>query len=212
VKLYYAPGACSLASHIVLREIGRPFDLERVDLGSHRTSSGCDFMLVNPKGSVPALRLDGGRGELLTETVAILGYLADLAPEKNLAPPNITMARYRLTEMLVFLATEVHKPFAPLIHRVGSAKVESAARTRILDRLLYLQDHLGARTFLMGPQFTVADAYLFVMLQWCHRYGLDLTLFPELEAYERRVMARPSVQQALSAEGLPIAGRYAKSA
>ena len=211
MKLYYSPGACSLASHIVLREIGRPFDLERVDLKSHRTSSGCDFLLINPKGYVPALRLDGGGGELLTENVAVLNYLADLAPEKDLAPPNCTMQRYRLIEKLTFISTELHKQFAPLIHRAG-AKAESAARAKISDRLLYLQDHLGDRPYLMGAKFTVADAYLFVMLLWCDEHGIDLSMFPTLEAYEHRLAERPAIAAALASEGLHAVQRYRHSA
>ena len=201
MKLFYSPGACSLAAHIALREIGKPFDLERVDLQSHRTASGCDFLVINPKGYVPALRLDGGGGELLSETVAVLSYLADLAPDQQLAPPNGTMARYRLLEKLTFLSTEVHKQFAPLLHKTG-ARAESAARAKIADRLLYLQDHLGDRPFLMGARFSVADAYLFVLLQWCGHQGIDLAMFPELDAYEHRLAARPTIAAAMSTEGL----------
>ena len=201
MKLFYSPGACSLAAHIALREIGKPFDLERVDLTSHRTASGCDFMVINPKGYVPALRLDGGGGEILSETIAVLSYLADLAPDQQLAPPNGTRPRYRLLEKLTFLSTEVHKQFAPLVHKTG-ARVESAARAKIADRMLYLQDHLGNRPFLMGARFSVADAYLFVMLQWCGHHGIDLSMFPELDAYEHRLAARPSIAAAMIAEGL----------
>ena len=158
-------------------------------------------MVINPKGYVPALRLDGGGGEMLSETIAVLSYLADLAPEQQLAPPNGTMSRYRLLEKLTFLSTEVHQQFALLLHQTG-ARVESAARAKIADRLLYLQDHLGDRPFLMGARFSVADAYLFVMLQWCGHHGIDLSMFPDLDAYEHRLAARPSIAAAMSAEGL----------
>lgn len=210
MKLYYSPGACSLGPHIVLREIGRPFDLERVDLKTHRTASGADYMLVNPKGYVPALRLDNG--EVLTEAAVVLQYLADLAPEKKLAPSNLTMQRYRLNEMVHFISTELHKQFGPLFKKNAGPKAEVAARGAIGERLLYLQDHLADQGYLMGPQFTIADAYLFVMLTWADKMNMDLRMWPVLEDYEQRIADRPAVQAALDAEGLKIRQRYRDSA
>jgi glutathione S-transferase len=162
MKLYYSPGACSLSPHIVLREAGRRFDLERVDLRTHRTASGLDYLAVNPKGYVPALQLDGPGTPILTEGPAIVQYIADLAPEARLVPPSGTFARYHLQEWLNFLATELHKPFQPLLDRTfpRSAVVAEHLRGKIGRRLLYLQDVLDDRAFLMGETVTVADAYL----------------------------------------------------
>lgn len=206
MKLYYAPGACSLAPHIVLRETGRRFDLEMVDLASHRTETGCDFMLVNPKGYVPALRLENG--EILTEAVVIMQYLADLTPEKKLVPPHMTASRYRLDEMMHFIATEIHKQFGPLFKKQFGEKAQVAARAALGERFLYLQDLLKDQGYLMGAQFTIADAYLFVMLTWADKMDLDLRLWPVLEDYEQRIADRPSVQAALQTEGLTIRQRY----
>jgi glutathione S-transferase len=202
MKLYYAPGACSLAPHIALREADRRFDLERVDLRTHRTASGCDYTLINPKGYVPALQLDGPGSPVLTEAAVVLQYIADLAPEAMLAPANGTQARYRMQELLGFLATELHKQFGPLFDSTTPRAVQSKQRGKISDRLLYLQDVLDDRAFLMGESFTIADAYLFVMLQWAGTHDIDLQLYPNLDDYEARIMERPAVQLALAAEGL----------
>lgn len=202
MKLYYAPGACSLAPHIALREADRRFDLERVDLRTHRTASGGDYTLVNPKGYVPALQLDGPGSPILTEAAVVLQYIADLAPEARLAPAQGTLARYHLNELLNFLSSELHKQFGPLFDAKTPRSVQEHQRGKIADRLLYLQDVLSDRAYLMGETFTVADAYLFVMLQWCNAHGVDLALFPNLDDYEGRVVARPAVEMALAAEGL----------
>jgi glutathione S-transferase len=217
MRLYYAPGACSLSPHIVLREAGRRFDLERVDLRTHRTASGADFLTINPKGYVPALQLDGPGSPILTEGPAIVQYIADLAPDSHLAPPSGTFARYYLQEWLNFISSEIHKPFSLLSERslsersIGERALPAAAAERqrgnIGKRLLYLQDVLNDRAFVMGERFTVADAYLFVMLQWCGPHGIDLALYPTLDDYEARIAQRKAVQAALSAEGLR--GRHA---
>jgi len=212
MKLYYAPGACSLSPHIVLREAERRFDLERVDLKTHRTSSGGDYLAINPKGYVPALQLDGPGSPILTEGPAIVQYIADLAPDAHLAPPNGTFARYHLQEWLNFISTEVHKQFGPLFSAATPPAVAERQRGQISRRFLYLQDVLDDRAFLMGETFTVADAYLFVMLQWCGVHGIDLGLYPNLDDYESRIAARPAVQAALSAEGLLEHHRYRRSA
>src|SRR5882672_5089635 len=161
MKLYYSPGACSLAAHIAAKEEGLALDLIRVDLKTHRTERGEDYRRLNPKGYVPALELDDG--SLLTENVAILPFIADQRPEAGLAPPPETMARTRLIEWLAFLATELHKSFGPIFHH-GDDVLEAEARNTIEKWLAYIADRLAGRDFLMGEHFTVADAYLFVML------------------------------------------------
>jgi glutathione S-transferase len=211
MKLYYAPGACSLASHIALREAGRHFDLERVDLKTHRTSAGADFMLINPRGYVPALQLDGGHGDVLVENAAILQYIGDLAPEKWLVPANVTFARYQLQSWLSFIGGEIHKQFGPLFHKPTEA-VAAQQRGKIGERFLYLEEVLVDRAYLMGERFTVADAYLFVMLQWCDKFHIDLQLYPNLDDYEHRISQRPAVRAAMSAEGLQGRHHWKKSA
>lgn len=212
MKLYYAPGACSLAPHIALREGQRRFDLERVDLKSHRTASGGDFTIINPKGYVPALQLDGAGSMVLTEVGAILQYVADLAPAAHLAPQSGTFARYHLQEWLSFISGELHKQFGPLFVPTTPAAVAERQRGKIGDRLLYLQDVLNDRAYLLGESFTVADAYLFVMLQWCPNHGIDVQQYPNLDDYESRLARRPAVVAALSAEGLLAQHRYRRSA
>ena len=209
MKLYYAPGACSLSPHIVLREADRRFDLERVDLKTHRTASGIDYRTINPKGYVPALQLDG---DILTEGPAIVQYIADLAPEARLAPPSGTFARYHLQEWLNFVSTELHKQFSSLINPRTPEAYAAIARSKIGERFLYLETVLDDRAFLMGETFTVADAYLFVMLEWCVPQGIDLGLYPRLDAYESRIANRPAVQAAMAAEGILEHHRYRRSA
>jgi glutathione S-transferase len=212
MKLYYSPGACSLSPHIVLREAERRFDLERVDLKTHRTASGADYMTINRKGTVPALQLDGPDSPILTEVPAIVQYIGDLAPEKHLVPPNGTFIRYHLQEWLSFISTEIHKQFSPLFDVKTPPSYASHLRGKISSRFLYLQDVLEDRAFLMGETFTVADAYLFVMLQWCGRQGIDIEMYPNLDDYEHRIADRPAVQAALAAEGLLSRHTYRRSA
>ena len=202
MKLYYAPGACSLAPHIALREAERNFDLERVDLTAHRTAGGRDFLEVNPKGYVPVLELDGPGSELLTEAQVILQYVADLAPDRALIPVTGTFARYRAQEWLAFIATELHKQFGPLFDPKTPAATTTFQRGKIADRLLYLGDVLGSQGYVMGEQFTVCDAYLFTMLQWCTKLGIDLSLWPNVDDYETRLAERPAIVASLAAEGL----------
>jgi len=209
MKLYYSPGACSLSPHIVLREAERRFDLERVDLQTHRTSSGGDYRLVNPKGYVPALQLDGPGSEVLTEGPAIVQYIADLVPDARLAPPNGTFARYHLQEWLNFISTEIHKQFSPLWKPDTPDRFASKLRGKIGERFSYLQEVLADRGFLMGETFTVADAYLFTMLQWCDRAGIDLAIWPNLDDYEFRLSRRPAIIEAMSAEGVVARHRWA---
>jgi len=211
MKLYYSPGACSLAPHIALREADRHFDLERVDLKTHRTSSGADFMLINPRGYVPALQLDGNTSDVLVEAGVVLQYIADLAPDKMLAPPNGTFARYHLMSWLTFISSELHKQFGPLFHGAPE-KVQAQQRGKISERFLYLEDVLTDRAFLMGERFMICDAYLFVMLQWADRFHMDLAMYPNLDDYEYRIWQRPAVQAAMGAEGLTGRHHYKKTA
>ena len=211
MKLYYSPGACSLAPHIALREAGRHFDLERVDLKTHRTSAGSDFMLINPRGYVPALQLDGPDSDVLVENAALLQYIGDLAPEKLLVPPNGTFARYHLQSWLSFIGSEVHKQFSPLFGKL-TEQVAAHQRGKIGERFLYLEEVLLDRGFLMGERFTVADAYLFVMLQWSEKFSIDLQLYPNLDDYEFRISQRPAVRAAMAAEGLQGRHHWKKSA
>ncbi len=202
MKLFYSPGACSLGVHIALREAERTFDLERVDLKAHRTSSGADYYQINPKGYVPALRVDGPGSPILTEATAILQYIADLVPEKRLAPPCGTIGRYHLEEWLTFVSSEVHKAFGPLFHPDTPAPTAARARTVLGRRFSYINEALVDRPFLMGETFGIADAYLFAMLRWTERHELDLPMWPNLDAYFHRILQRPTVQASLVAEGL----------
>lgn len=199
MKLYYSPGACSLAPHIAAKEVGLALDLERVDLTTHRTEHGQDYRRLNPKGYVPALELDDGT--LLTENVAMLPFIADLRPEAGLAPAPETMARTRLLEWLAFLATELHKSFGPIFHR-GNDSLKAEARETIERWLAYVADQLAGRDFLMGEHFGVADAYLFVILRWSDIAKIPLVNYPVLSAYRARIAARPAVQAAIREERL----------
>jgi glutathione S-transferase len=212
MKLYYSPGACSLAPHIALREAGRNFDLERVDLATHRTAGGRDFLEINPKGYVPALELDGPGSELLTEAQVILQYVADLAPDRTLIPVTGTFARYHAQEWLAFISTELHKQFGPLFKPKTPEATQTFQRGKIADRLLYLGDVLGTQGYLMGEHFTVCDAYLFTMLQWCGKFGIDLSLWPNVDDYETKLAERPAIVAAMAAEGLHGRHQIRKSA
>jgi len=200
MKLYYSPGACSLSPHIVANEAGLAIDLEKVNLAEHKTESGQDYMAVNPKGYVPALRLDDG--SVLTEGPAIVQYLADQKPASGLAPAVGTIDRYRLQEWLNFIGTELHKSFSPLFNKASSDDVKNTAKTSINKRLGYLNDQLASRQYLMGGNFTVADAYAFTIVNWTNFVGIDLKPYPNVGAYMGRVAARPKVQETLKAEGL----------
>jgi len=202
MKLYYAPGAPSLAPHIALCEIDRSFELERVDLRTLRTASSGTYLAINPRGDLPALQLDEPGREMLTGTAATLLYLADLAPEHLLAPAAGTFARYHLISWLDFIALELHAHFEPLFAPETPAPVQVRARGKLGERFLYLADVLIDRAYLMGETFHVADAYLFAVLRWCERFELDLAIWPNLDDYFHRCLDRPAVQRALAAEGL----------
>ena len=200
MKLFLKPGACSLSPHIVLEELGLPYETEVVDLAKKTTASGQDYLAINPKGYVPALLLDGG--ELLTEGPAIVQYLADLAPEKRLAPANGSVARYQLQAWLTFIGTELHKSFSPFFNPKAPQEWKDIARANLERRLAYTAQQLEGQDYLLGSDFSVADAYLFTVLGWAKFIQLDLAAWPVLAAYQARVAARPAVQAALRAEGL----------
>ena len=199
MKLYYAPGVCSLSPHIVAREAGLPLTLVRVDNKNKKTESGEDYRAINPKGYVPLLELDNG--VRLSEGPAIVQYLADLAPAAKLAPANGTLERYQLQEWLNFITSEVHKQFSPLFDATMPEEAKEKFRTKLATRFEWIVQQLQGRDFLMGS-FTVADAYLFVVLRWTKFTGPDLARWPVLQAYVDRIAARPHVQEALKAEGL----------
>lgn len=200
MKLYYVPGVCSQASHIALREAGLAFELDKMDPATRRTATGENYLEANPKGSVPALRLDNG--EVLTEGAVILQYIADQAPASALAPANGTMPRYRLAEWLNYIASEVHKQYSPLFSPKLPPEWRENQVNLLNKRFDYLTQRLGSQPYLMGEQFTVADVYLFVVLGWSARLKIDLNPWPALKNYLTRIAARPAVQAALKAEGL----------
>jgi len=197
MKLYISPGACSMASNIALHEAGIQFELSKVDKRTKR-ADGVDFVTINPKGYVPALRLDDG--QVLTENVVVLQYIADLSPAAKLAPAAGTMERYRLQEWLSFINSELHKSFTPLFSSEATEDMKTYSRNNLAKRLAYLEGALGDKKYLMGDQFTIADAYLFTVLGWGSHVGVDLG--PKLKSYVDRVRARPHVIEAMTAEGL----------
>jgi glutathione S-transferase len=200
MKLYYMKGACSLASYISLNEAGIKFEAVEINHQTHKTRGGEDLNAINSKDYVPVLRLDNG--EILTENVAVLQYIADLNPAAKLAPAAGTFERYRLLEHLAYINSELHKNFGPLFNPSSSEDIKNFARANLKTRLDWLDKALGSKTFLMGEQFTVADAYLYVVLTWASHVGIDLGQWPALKRHNERVAARPHVIAARKAEGL----------
>ena len=200
MKLYYSPGACSMAPHIVLREAGYKFDLVKVDIPNKKTADGDDFWKVNPKGYVPALKLDDG--QVLTEVGVICQYLADQKPESGLAPKFGTMERYHLMEAVNFAATEVHKQIGALFNPKMTPEMKEVQLGVIERRLNALEKSLEGKQYSMGDKFCVADAYLFVVLNWTNMHKIDLGKWPNIKGFMGRVAARPAVQETLKAEGL----------
>lgn len=200
MKLFYSPGACSLSPHIVLNELGLPYSVEKVDLKRHTTADGADYYTINPKGYVPALQLDNG--EVLTEGPAIVQYLADQKPQANLLPPAGTLERARVQEWLNFIGTEVHKTLAALFN----PSITPEARNKTIDtfgkRLGFVEQALQGRDYLTGQTFSVADAYLFTIVNWAPMLGIDLSPWPTVVQFQKRVANRPAVQKTLQAEGL----------
>jgi glutathione S-transferase len=201
MKLYYSPGACSLSPHIVARELGIELALDKVDSRTKTiAATGQDFLAVNPKGYVPALELDSG--EVLTEGPAVVQYLADQKPEAGLIPPNGTLDRYRMQEMLGYINSEIHKTYSPLFNPKIPPELREERLAYLRKRYAFIEKQLANKTFLFGDQFTVADAYLFVVTNWSRAVKLDLSEFPNLLAFQRRVAARPAVKAAMIEEGL----------
>ncbi|GAA5443810.1 glutathione S-transferase GST-6.0 [Microbulbifer sp. NBRC 101763] len=198
MKLFYTPGACSLSPHIVALEAGIDLDLCKVDLKTHTMENGDDFRKINPKGYIPALQLEGG--EILTEGSTIVQFLAEQKPDAHLAPPVGSLAHYRLLEWLNFLSAEVHKLFKPLFWD-GAKDEQEQARESLLRRFDYIEKRLD-KDFLMGDEFSVADAYLYVLSRWMEAQQFDMARWPKLQAFQKRMSERPSVQQALQEEEL----------
>lgn len=200
MKLYYAPGACSLSPHIVSREAGLKLDLVQTSTKTHKLNDGGDFYAINPKGSVPVLELDNG--ERLTEGPAIVQYLADQAKNTQLAPAAGTLERYRLQEWLNFVTSELHKTYSPLFNPATPEEYKTMAKARLEDRYKIVDARLEGRDYLLGADFSAADAYLFTVTNWAKHVGVDLSAHKNLMAFMKRVAARPAVQEALKAEGL----------
>jgi glutathione S-transferase len=200
MKLYYSPAACSLSPHIALYEAGLKFDAILANTKTHKLADGTDYYTINPLGYVPLLELDDGTR--LTEGAAIVQYIADQAPEKNLAPANGTLPRYQLQSLLNFISTEIHKGFAPLFKPGVPLETQQMAKDGLANRLTWIDGQLAGKQYLMGDHFTVADGYLFNVTNWTAFVKIDLSPYANLVAYRERIAARPAVLQAMKAEGL----------
>lgn len=200
MKLYYAPGACSLSPHIILREAGLDFSIERVNLKEKKTEKGEDFLVINPKGQVPTLVLDNG--DQLTEGAVIVQYIADQKPDRNLIALPGSMKRYHQLEALNFISTELHKNYGALFSPNSPDETKEMAKTTLLKKFKYVDDVLAKQTFFAGDNFSVADAYLFTVSNWAKIVGVDLSQLTHLTSYLAKIAKRPKVQEALEAEGL----------
>jgi glutathione S-transferase len=200
MKLYYFPGACSLAPHIVLCETGLSYKIEKVDLTNKVTETGEDFLSINPKGFVPALRLDNG--QILTEAQVIVQYIADQAPAKNLVPLAGSLARYRVMEWLAYISTDLQKGFAPLFNPDTTDETRMTVEANLARQFDYVASKLEKSEYLVGDRYTIADAYLFTVLGWASYVEVDLDEWPDLDAYLGRIAERPAVQAAMKEEGL----------
>ncbi len=200
MKLYFAPGACSLAPHIILEETGQTHELEQVDLGTKKTASGEEYTKINPKGSVPAIQLDDG--QILTEVAVVLQYIADQKPEAGLSPQAGTMERYRLLETLNYISSEVHKTFGALFNPDVKGDWREAQLGAVAARCDHLSRRLDGNAHILGDAFSIADAYLFAVLNWSNMLNIDLTNWPALTGFLDRVSSRPGAQAAMKAEGL----------
>jgi len=200
MKLYYAPGACSLATYILLNEAKLPFEAVKVSTKEHRTASGEDYYKINPKGYVPALQLDDG--EIVTENVVIHAYIASLAPQAKLAPAPGTRERLRYDQLAVFITTEIHKTYSPLFSSLGE-DAKAFFRDKLVKRYETIEQMLSdGRPYLTGPDFQTVDAYLYTVTRWAAGAKVDLSKFAKVQAYQERITARPAVQATLRAEGL----------
>ncbi|MGE3876602.1 MAG: glutathione transferase GstA [Parvibaculaceae bacterium] len=204
MKLYYSPGACSLAAHIVAREAGVPVDLAKVDLASHKLEDGSNYYDVNPRGYVPALRLKDGE-PVLTEANIVVQYLADQKPESGLMPKAGSTERYRAQQWLAFIATELHKSLGWFWAKDTPEATKTKLKEKLDKRFAELDDHFKSSDFLLGKNFSAADAYAFTIINWVNFLGMNLKSFPNLQAFMDRVAGRPKVQEALKAEGLVAA-------
>ncbi|KPD02437.1 glutathione transferase GstA [Moellerella wisconsensis] len=200
MKLYYSPGACSLSPHIILREAGIDFSIERVDLKTKTTEHGVDFNTINPKGQVPFLVLDSG--DTLSEGAVIVQYIADQTPARNLIAEKGTLQRYHQLEMLNYISTELHKSFAPLFTPGTPEEYKHSVRTNLLKKFAYLDKMLAQQNYICGEHFTVADAYLFTVGGWNKLVGIDISALHHLQNYLAKITQRPEVQKALQIEGL----------
>ncbi|NPC55228.1 glutathione transferase GstA [Caenimonas soli] len=200
MKLYYSPGACSLSPHIALREAGLAFEPVLASTKTHKLPDGSDYYAINPLGYVPTLELDDGTR--LREGPAIVQYIADLVPIKNLAPANGTLPRYRLQEWLAFIGTEIHRSFSPLFNAAMPEEAKKIYRDRLASRYRWLDGELAGKPYLMGDHFSVADGYLYAVTRWAKPPNVDLAAFVNVMAHHERVTARPAVQEALKVEGL----------
>jgi glutathione S-transferase len=200
MKLYYWPGACSLSPHIVSREAGIELQLAQLDRAERKTQDGTVLSSVNPKNQVPVLELDNG--QRLTEGPVIVQYLADQKTGSGLVPPPGTMERYRVQEWLNFITSELHKTFGPIFRPTTPEEFKKTSREYLAQRFDWINNQLAGKQYLMGDTFTVADAYMFTVLRWSPRVGIDLGKWPNIEAYLDRVAARPKVKEAMQAEGL----------
>jgi len=200
MKLYYSPGACSLSPHIVLRELGLPYEPVLASTKTHKLVDGTDYYTINPKGYVPLLELDDG--QRLSEGPAIVQYLADQKPASGLVAAPGSMARYRQMEWLNFVSSELHKSYSPLFNAAMPEEGKAVFRERLRGRYKYLNQQLEGKSYLMGDSFSVPDAYLFTVTNWAPRVGVDLSDQPNVQAFMARVAARPAVQEAMKAEGL----------
>ena len=200
MKLYYAPGACSLSPHIVAREAGIPIQLQKVNTKDKSMEGGGDFWQINPRGYVPVLELDNG--ERLTEGPAIVQYLADQKPESGLAPKAGTLERYRLQEWLNFITSELHKSFGAFFTPGMPDEAKDVFRARLRQKLQWVDGQLAGKSYLLGDDFTVADAYLFTVTNWAEFTKVDIADLANLQAFRQRMLTRPSVQAAMKHEGL----------
>jgi len=200
MKLFFAPGVCSLAPHIVLKESGLPFEAVKTDIKAKTTEGSGDYKKINPLGYVPALALDDGT--ILTEGPAIVQYVADKVPDKRLAPANGTLDRYKMQSWLNFVSSELHKGFSPLFNPAMPEEAKQLARDRLATRFAHLQAHFAKNDYLMGKAFSCPDAYCFTVLRWTAPTKIDLAPYPAIQAFMKRMEARPAVQAAMKAEGL----------
>ena len=198
MKLYFSPGACSLAPHIALREAGLPFELVRVDTGAHKLKDGTDYYKINPKGYVPAIQLDDG--QVMTEGAALLQYIGDQVPAKGLIPKAGSFERFRANEWLTYLSSEIHKGYSPLFNPNLKDDAKAVLRAKLETRLGLLDQHLASHKFLMGDAFTVADAYLYTLVSWSPGVGIELSKLKYLAEYRQHIADRPAVKEALQNE------------